>query len=184
MSNVEVKCPRCGSPCNLKKNVENEYECKNCQATFRFVDPSHKTVIHKVLANTCVSCGAPIKRGEGFACIECKKDALCSNCVRIIKGKYNCIECYNTKTKIVGSTLICPLCHGDLSYILSYNRWFCNVCQTWANHVCPFCGSQMNYCQDKSFFCNICKKTVSAQTADSQRRRQYRRENEDSLPWY
>jgi predicted RNA-binding Zn-ribbon protein involved in translation (DUF1610 family) len=160
---IEVKCPRCGSPCSMKNRATNEYECAHCGSTFRFIDPNLKTVMHGTLAHNCPICGAPVKDGEGYICTECGKEWVCFRCVKKLKGRYVCNECFNKKMCIIGSSLSCPKCNTSLAYIARYNRWYCYTCSAYPTHVCPDCGFPMEYLpQYSAFYCHSCRKYPSS----------------------
>jgi transposase-like protein len=38
MPNIEIRCPKCGSP-EVKKNQNQEFNCTQCNKTFYFVTP-------------------------------------------------------------------------------------------------------------------------------------------------
>lgn len=140
MSNVEVRCPRCGAPCRRKSSATDEFVCENCGSTFRFMDPTKRTVVRDTPTHNCPSCGAPVKSGEGFACTECGRDEICSKCVRELAGKYICKECIKKKMYIIGPYTTCPSCNGQLSYVKEYNRWYCYNCQSYPVYLCKTCG--------------------------------------------
>lgn len=161
MSIVEVRCPRCGSPCGLKDRTTGEYRCEHCETTFRLIDSTTKTVIRDTLAHNCSICGRPVKVGEGYVCRECGKEYLCSKCVQRIGGRFVCVECLKLKGLIVGPYTVCPICKGQLSFIKKYNRWYCFACEKYVSHICPQCGETATYNKKKKkFYCNYCKTEV------------------------
>jgi hypothetical protein len=181
MSNVEIRCPRCGSPSTLKNGTANEYECSHCNSTFRFIDPTRKTVVHEVTGRNCIKCGAPIRRDDGFICMDCKETPLCFAHVANIAGKYYCLDCYYKKTRIIGPKLICPICNGPLNFIQQYNRWFCNSCKIYPTNFCPTCNSPIEYYSNANkFYCKKCGQWVE----DTKRNKQWQNtQSDNSLPW-
>ena len=176
MSNVEIRCPRCGAPCALKNKATNEYGCAHCDSTFRFLDPTLKTVLRGTIAHNCPSCGAPVKDGEGFVCTECGKDWLCPRCARKFEQKYVCSDCLKEKYVISGMDKFCPKCNQPLQYDQQKKQLRCYYpCFKYVTHVCPECGSVMEYVPNyKDFYCHNCKmypsykpkeSTVNPQTA-------------------
>jgi predicted RNA-binding Zn-ribbon protein involved in translation (DUF1610 family) len=157
MSNVEMRCPRCGSSATLKNKATSEYECTHCTSTFRFVDPTHKTVLHGSISHNCPACGAPVKDNEGYLCTECGRDWLCLRCAKKLNDKYVCADCLKEKYIVTGSQKTCPKCNSVLKLILQYSRWYCYTCGQYTTHVCPDCGSVMTYAAKYAdFYCYKC----------------------------
>ena len=143
--NIEVKCPRCGSPCAVRNSEMNEYECARCGSVFRFIDAGQKTVLHETLTHNCPSCGAPVEDKEEYVCTECGREWLCPKCIKNIVGKYVCSDCMKKKMYVVVTNTstdeTCPRCDGKLRYIEEHNQWYCPQCQEYATHFCQECGS-------------------------------------------
>ena len=169
MSNVEIRCPRCGAPCALKNKATNEYGCAHCDSTFRFLDPTQKTVLRGTIAHNCPSCGAPVKDGEGYICTECGKDWLCQRCAKKFEQRYVCSECLKKNYVISGMDRVCPKCNQPLQYDKQKNQWQCYYpCFKYMKYVCPECGSIMEYTPlYKEFYCHKCKMYPSYKPKDS-----------------
>jgi predicted RNA-binding Zn-ribbon protein involved in translation (DUF1610 family) len=158
MSSVEIRCPRCGSPSILKSGTKNDYECSHCNSSFRFIDPTQKTVLRETISHYCPSCGGPAKSGETYVCAQCGKEWLCERCVRRLEGKYSCVDCLKDKYIISGWDKACPKCRRELAYIDRYKRWYCYTCSNYVTNVCPDCGAVMDFVpQYGDFWCNMCK---------------------------
>jgi predicted RNA-binding Zn-ribbon protein involved in translation (DUF1610 family) len=155
MSIVEIRCPRCGSPCTVKSSKTNEYICSNCGTAFAFVDTSRPIVTTDIHVHNCPLCGKPIEAGKGFKCTRCGREYICDSCVDEVDNKYVCIEC------IEKSNQNCQLCKRYAVYkCISCGR---RACKTHALHVgfikkygaservlfCPNC---------RGFVCNSCLK--------------------------
>jgi|WetSurMetagenome_2_1015567.scaffolds.fasta_scaffold133434_1 hypothetical protein len=169
MSNVEIRCPRCGAPCALKNKATNEYECAHCESTFRFLDPTQKTVLRGTIAHNCPTCGAPVKDGEGFVCTECGKDWLCKRCAKKFEQKYVCSDCLKEKYVISGMDKVCPKCNQPLQYDQQKKQLRCyHPCFKYVTHVCPECGCVMEYVSSyKDFYCHNCKMYPSYKPKES-----------------
>lgn len=155
---IEIRCPRCGSPCTSKDRPKGEYRCDHCGATFHFIDSSERTVVHDARLHNCPLCGRPVKTGEGFICKECGREYICPKCVDEMAGRFVCKDCLREKWIIVGPSQKCPKCNGPLTYVPQYNRWYCYYCKTYAKHVCFRCGGAARYIpQYNSWYCDICK---------------------------
>lgn len=62
MAVVEIRCPRCGSPCAQESKKPNEYICPNCKATFYFVDATQRVVTTEVRVRNCLFCGVRLRK--------------------------------------------------------------------------------------------------------------------------
>lgn len=149
MSVVEVRCPRCGSPCTRMSGKTDEYICSHCNATFRFVDASHPMVTTDVQIHNCPYCGKPIEAGRGFKCTRCGTSYLCNSCVDKVSDKYVCIEC------IARSALNCQMCKKYAPYrCISCGR---RSCGTHAFHVGFIRQLDMGgRWEERVLFCNKC----------------------------
>lgn len=158
MTVVEIRCPRCGSPCSSKDRSKGEYHCDHCGATFHFIDSSESTVVHDTRLHNCPLCGRPVKTEEGFICTQCGQEYVCPKCVQEVAGKFVCKNCLKRKWLIVGPSQICPNCNGPLNYIPQYNRWYCYNCKAYVQHVCSKCGGNSRYVPKyTSWYCDTCK---------------------------
>jgi len=158
MSIVELKCPRCGSPCNRKSDATNEYVCSHCGAAFHFIDTTKREIIRDFRPHHCPKCGRPVTFEEGYVCMECGKEYLCSNCVQEVGAKFVCKECLNTKGFIVGPAYICSKCNRPLTYVEQYNRWYCSNCKMYVTHICEKCGRPANYnSKYYKWYCDNCQ---------------------------
>lgn len=61
---VEIRCPRCGSPCSTKNRKAHEYQCDHCGAIFHFIDTTRKEVVHDTRTRNCPICGRPVEAGD------------------------------------------------------------------------------------------------------------------------
>lgn len=157
MSTVELRCPRCGSPCSSRGDMTSEYVCSHCGATFHFIDPSKSEVIQHIRTHHCPKCGRPVT-GEGYRCMECGKEDFCDKCVKEVDARFVCNECLNTKGFIVGPLYTCSKCNRQLTYVSQYNKWYCNNCKMYVTHLCEKCGKPANYQSKYSkWFCDSCQ---------------------------
>ncbi len=157
MSIMEVRCPRCGSPCSSRGDMINEYVCSRCGAAFRFIDTGRIVIPGTVIQN-CPACGRPIKVEEGYMCIECGKQSICPNCIQDVSGKFVCRNCLNNKGFIVGPSFTCPKCNKQLAYVSQTNKWYCSNCKTYASHICQKCGRPATYNPKYyKWYCDNCK---------------------------
>lgn len=158
MAVVEIRCPRCGSPCSSRDKSKGEYHCDHCGAVFHFVDSRESTIVHDTRLHNCPLCGRPVKIEEGFICTQCGKEYICPKCVQEMAGKFVCKDCLKRKWMIVGPSETCPNCNGPLAYVPQYNRWYCFGCRQYVQHVCAKCGGSGRYVpQYKSWYCDVCK---------------------------
>jgi DNA-directed RNA polymerase subunit RPC12/RpoP len=142
MSIVEVRCPNCGSLSSLINEKTREYRCGHCGASFFLINPTKKEIVKEIHTPNCPLCGRPIKIGEGFLCMECGKENLCSNCAWEIDERFVCKECARAQgievaraKPQVGTPIavasqqqgapVCPTCGGPLTYVQQYQRWYC-----------------------------------------------------------
>ena len=159
VSNVEIRCPRCGAPSALINKVTSEYGCTHCNSTFRFLDPNQKTVLKGKIVHNCQSCGAPVKDEAGFVCTKCGKEWLCQNCVKKFEQRYVCSDCLKKNYVVSGTDKVCPQCNHPLQYDKEKNQWQCYYpCFKYVTHVCPECGMALKYIpQYREFYCYNCK---------------------------
>ena len=72
MPNEPVQCPNCGSG-DVCRLARDSYACEHCHSSFRWVDPTKRTVVHEsklcqcghVAAAHCVRCGEPLCERHG-----------------------------------------------------------------------------------------------------------------------
>jgi predicted RNA-binding Zn-ribbon protein involved in translation (DUF1610 family) len=163
MAVVEVRCPRCGSPCSSGDRSKGEYHCDHCGAVFHFVDSRESTVVHDTRLHNCPLCGRPVKIEEGFICTQCGKEYVCPKCVQEVAGKFVCKECLKKKWFIVGPSQTCPSCNGSLTYVPQYNRWYCNNCRQYVQHICTRCGGNSRFVPKyNSWYCDTCRDYLRA----------------------
>ncbi len=123
MAVVEVRCPRCGSPCRKKGKTKHEYQCDHCESTFRYIDTTKRELIHDTRAHNCPTCGRPVKTGEGYICRNCETEYLCEDCVEFIKDEANLQK------------FICKPCLKEMGL-------GCDSCSSKYEIQCVVCGSK------------------------------------------
>ena len=173
MTVIEVRCPRCGSPCNSRDKSKGEYRCDHCGAVFNFIDTRESTVVHDTRPHNCPMCGRPVKIEEAFICTQCGKEYVCRKCVRELAGKFVCNDCLKKKWFVVGSSRACPNCNKLLSYIPQYNRWYCHSCQAYVQHVCSKCGGNSRYVpRYEMWWCDTCREYLNVRETQLESSRQ------------
>jgi len=164
MGIVEIRCPRCGAQCNPLGKTRGEYRCDHCGAVFHLIDPARTTVTHDTRTHNCPYCGRPVRAEEGYMCMECGKEDVCSNCVKRVRDKFICNECLKQKWLIIGPSERCPRCNNALLYIQRYGRWYCNKCNQYVKHLCPICGESATYrTKLGTGYCTNCKTDLTYQ---------------------
>jgi len=125
MAVVEVRCPRCGSPCSKSKKT-HEYQCDHCGATFRFVDATKKEVIRDIRAHNCPICGRPVEAAEGYVCKQCGTEYLCKNCVEEIEDPETSIKKFVCRPCLKDLGLNCDMCSNKYTaYCVVCGKKFC-----------------------------------------------------------
>jgi hypothetical protein len=161
MSTVEIKCPRCGSSTTPKNKEKNEYECLHCNSTFRFIDPTHSTVLQDTVVHHCPICGEPVRSDASYICSKCGKEWLCRNCVNKFQGKYTCNDCLTDIYLVPGFQKVCPVCGSDLRRAFNTDKtysFYCSQCGKYVRNTCPKCKSKMEYiAQHGEFWCQTCQ---------------------------
>lgn len=117
MAVVEIRCPRCGSPSNLKNQKTHEYYCDHCKATFVFMDTTKREIVRDTKRHNCPICGRPVGADEAYVCTECGKEDLCEKCVDE--------DCYDK--------MVCVEC-------IKENEDDCMICGRYGLYSCAVCG--------------------------------------------
>ncbi len=119
---------------------------------------------HDTRAHNCPNCGRPVKAEEGYMCMECGREDVCSSCVKRVGDKFICNQCLKKDWLIVGPSEQCPNCRGPSSYIQQYSRWYCHKCNQHVKHLCPTCGAPVTYRNPQGTgYCNNCRTELTYQ---------------------
>jgi len=154
----EIRCPHCGAQCRPIDKTKDEYHCDHCDSTFRLIDSTKKMVVRDTRPHNCPICGRPVKVDEGYLCLDCGTEYVCSSCIQNVSGRSICKNCLEQKGMVIGSSKVCPKCKGPLNYIRQYNRWYCFNCRIYPAYICPTCGGTATYvAQYDKWYCHNCK---------------------------
>ncbi len=152
---MEIRCPKCRSPCLLEDGKNQQYKCRSCDTAFRFIETITKKNKLDIIPHDCPECGKYVKPGTGFACSECGKANLCSTCI-IEKGEeFICNECLTKnerKCDICGKVYVyrCGVCgikrcsqdyHNFNIEIKEYSRVLNKMTKRHFSLYCPSCQS-------------------------------------------
>jgi hypothetical protein len=174
-----IRCPKCGYPCLLENEKNQQYCCESCKTTFRFVETTKKLKQETKTAN-CPECGNPIKANSAYTCSECGKTNLCNNCVDEKATKIICKDCLKKSESdcgICGKEAVhrCVVCgvrrckkdyHNFNVEIKEYSRVLDMKTGRYYSLYCPSCKSEIcEECYKKkegflkgglSFYCKKC----------------------------
>jgi hypothetical protein len=175
VSIVEVKCPRCGSPCAQSGGKPNEYVCSHCDTVFHFIDTSQRTVTTDVRVRNCVFCGKSLDKGKGFRCTRCGREYFCDSCVDLINYKYVCVDCmteagetcqscnkYAVYTCIQCGKKACKKHYKEVGFtsVHAYGRGLVYYCSRCRGFVCIDCFKHRFF--SSANFCPRCNTQLTA----------------------
>lgn len=152
MSVVEIRCPRCGSPCDKEGNESNVYICPHCKTTFHFVDTTKRVVTTEVRVRNCLFCGAPIEKGKGYKCTRCGKEYFCPSCVSEMEHKFVCLYCLKelSEQRPRPSEQPCQFCNSTsvVYYCPTCCKYVCSDCakRIFIRARCPKCNNRLEPC--------------------------------------
>ncbi len=180
MTITAIRCPKCGSPCLLENEKNQQYHCNSCDAVFRLVETTKKKSLQETKPSSCPDCGNTVQASKIYVCSECGKKNLCNNCVDEETAKIICKECLKKSQRdcgICGKEYVyrCGVCgvrrckkdyHNFNVEIMEYSRVLDMKTGKYYSLYCPKCQSEIcEKCYNKregflkgglSFYCKKC----------------------------